>query len=131
MPSETIKKYIAAEPASVQRFLRQIYRAVRKGAPKATEKLAWGMPTLFQEGNLLHFAAFKNHASLFPGSDAIVHFKKALSRFETSKGTIQFPFSEKLPVALITQIANYCVKRNVAKAAARKAKSRVRRPKNR
>jgi uncharacterized protein YdhG (YjbR/CyaY superfamily) len=91
MPSQTIRTYIANEPAPIQKVLKQIHKAARTGAPKATEKLAWGMPTLYLEGNLLHFAAFKNHASLFPGTDAIVFFKKDLARFTTSKGTIQFP----------------------------------------
>lgn len=126
-PPKTIKQYIDNEPAPVQKILKQVHKAVRAGAPKATEKLAWGMPTLYLEGNLLHFAAFKNHASLFPGPDAISCFWKDLARFETSKGTIQFPYTEKLPVTLITRIARYCVKRNLAKAAARKSKKRARR----
>jgi uncharacterized protein YdhG (YjbR/CyaY superfamily) len=124
----TIKEYIAGEDKEVQPRLKQMHALLRKVAPKATEKLAWGMPTLCLEGNLFHFAAFKNHMSLFPGGEVIKHFKKETVNYTTSKGTIQFPYEEKLPVALIARIAKFCVKRNLteakAKAAAKKAKTR-------
>lgn len=122
---ETIRNYIKSEPAEVQKYLKRMYAIVRKAAPKAaTEKLAWSMPTLCLEGNLLHFCAFNHHLSLFPGTDAIKHFEKDLKKFQTSKGTIQFPYEEALPVALITRIVKFCVKRNLANAKAKKLKSK-------
>jgi len=117
---ENITTYIQSEPASIQKVLKQMRALVKKTVPKATEKLAWGMPTFYLEGNLLHFAAFKNHMSIFPGTDAITHFKKDLARFQTSKGTIQIPYEEKLPTALVAKIVKFCVKRNLSKAAAKK-----------
>jgi uncharacterized protein YdhG (YjbR/CyaY superfamily) len=128
MPTpDQISAYIRNEPAPVRKVLKQVRALVGKTAPKATEKLAWGMPTFYLEGNLLHFAAFKNHMSLFPGTDAILHFKKQLARYHTSKGTIQFPYADPIPTALVTKIVKYCVKRNLAKAATRKKKKKKKR----
>ena len=119
---KTIIEYIRNEPAPIRKVLKEMRALVAKSAPLATEKLAWGMPTFYLEGNLLHFAAFKNHMSLFPGSDAVAKFKKALPRFESSKGTIQIPYGIPLPAGVIARIVKYCVKRNLAKAEAKRKK---------
>lgn len=113
---KTIDEYIANEPKDIQKLLKQMRSLVRKAAPKASEKIAWGMPTFYLEGNLLHFAAFKEHLSLFPMPDTIAHFKKELAKFETSKGTVHFPYGKAIPAALLTKITKFCVKRNLAKA---------------
>lgn len=114
---ETVSEYIANEPVAIRKVLRTMRALTRRAAPRATEKLAWGMPTLVLEGNLLHFAAFKNHLSLFPGKAAMQTFQKDLHRFQTSKGTIQFPYDQAIPVALVTRIVKFCVKQNLADAA--------------
>jgi uncharacterized protein YdhG (YjbR/CyaY superfamily) len=115
-----IDEYILNEPTPIQKILKKVRTLVRKSAPRATEKIAWGMPTFYLEGNLLHFAAFKNHMSIFPGPDAITHFKKELAPYQTSKGTIQISYDVPIPVALVTKIVKYCVKQNLAKADAKK-----------
>jgi uncharacterized protein YdhG (YjbR/CyaY superfamily) len=117
-----ISEYIRNEPAPVQKVLKQVRALIAKLAPDATEKLAWSMPTFYLEGNLLHFAAFKNHMSIFPGSDAIAHFAKETARYTTSKGTLQIPYGQPLPTALLTKIVKFCVKRNLSAAAAKKKK---------
>jgi uncharacterized protein YdhG (YjbR/CyaY superfamily) len=119
-----IDDYIRNESASIQKILRTVRSLVKKTAPKASEKIAWGMPTFYLEGNLLHFAAFQNHMSIFPGADAIVYFKKELVRYTTSKGTIQIPYDEKIPVALVKKIVKFCMKRNLARAATKKKLAR-------
>ncbi len=123
---KNISSYIRNEPAPVQKVLRRVRTLVAKAAPRATEKLAWGMPTFYLEGNLLHFAAFKEHMSIFPGTDAIIHFKRELARFPTSKGTIQIPYEESIPAALVAKIVKYCVKRNLAKAEAKARRKKKR-----
>jgi uncharacterized protein YdhG (YjbR/CyaY superfamily) len=125
-PSD-IDSYIRNEPAPIQKKLRTVRSLIRKAAPKATEKIAWGMPTLYLEGNLIHFAAFKGHLSLFPGTAAILHFKKDLIRYKTSKGTIQIPYDLPIPAALVIQITKYCVKRNLAAVEAKKKAKAARR----
>lgn len=117
---QAIDQYINDEPsADIKKALKAMRALVRKAAPKATEKLAWNMPTLYLEGNLVHFAAFQDHLSLFPGPDAIVHFKKELAPYPTSKGTIQFPYGKAVPAGLVTRIVKFCARRNLAKAQAK------------
>jgi uncharacterized protein YdhG (YjbR/CyaY superfamily) len=121
---DSIRDYIQAEPPKPRAALKKIYAIVKKAAPRAGEKLAWGMPTLTLEGNLVHFAAFKNHLSLFPGPNAIERFGPQLKKYVTSRGTIQFPYDQALPVGLITRIVKYRVKENLARAARKKKKKR-------
>lgn len=131
---EKIAGYIKREPAHAKKALKQMQALVRKLVPRATEKLAWGMPTFYLEGNLLHYAAFKNHMSLFPGTDAVERFKPELSRYQTSKGTIQIPYGDSIPAALIGRIVKFCVKRNLARAQSKnrtKAKKSVKATRNR
>jgi uncharacterized protein YdhG (YjbR/CyaY superfamily) len=123
-----ISDYIKNERATTQKPLKKLRALLRKAAPKAIEKLAWGMPTFYLEGNLFHFAAFKNHMSFFAGTDAVEHFNKELGDLVTSKATIHLSYEKELPAALITKIAKYCVRRNLAitEAKAKKKKSKKR-----
>ena len=104
---ETIDAYIAAFPASVQKRLQQVRRAVVAAAPKATPAISYGMPAFVLNGNRIYFAAFKKHIGLYPGPAAILEFKEALAGFHTSKGTIQFPFDAPLPLPLIKKIVRF------------------------
>ncbi len=69
-----IDDYIAAFPAEVRERLQSIRRAVRRLAPDAVEKISYQIPTFALHGNLVHFAAFKNHIGLYPGTTAIETF---------------------------------------------------------
>ncbi len=79
------------------------------------------MPAFHYKGVLVWFAAFSDHCSLFPGSSIIEAFKEDLTRYPTSKGTIQFPIDKPLPARLLKKL----VKARVA-AVERKAESRRR-----
>ncbi|MBL7717076.1 MAG: DUF1801 domain-containing protein [Bdellovibrionales bacterium] len=111
-----IDTYIEQEAPLAKRYLKAVRTLIRKTVPKATEKIAWGMPTFYLEGNLIHFAAFKNHISLFPGSDAVAKFKKEWAKHgDISKGTMQLPYQNALPQALVRKIVKFCVSRNLSK----------------
>jgi len=63
---------------------------------------------------VLYFSAFKNHYSLFGATEGVRRaFKKELSRYEVTKGTIRFPLDERVPVKLIRGIAKYRGKENL------------------
>ena len=117
---ENIDEYIKAASPEVRKILKKMRSIIRKSAPQAKEKIAWGMPTYHLEGNLVHFAAFKKHISLFPGSEPIRHFKKELLDYKTSKGTIQIPYDAAIPVALVSKIVKFCVRLNLVSAEAKK-----------
>ena len=108
----TIDEYIDACPAPVRPRLRRIRSAIRRAAPKAQEKIAYRIPTFTLRGNLVHFAAFKAHIGLYPGPEAIAAFAPELQKYRTTKGAIQFPHDEPLPLALISRIVKSCVRAN-------------------
>lgn len=116
----TIDAYIATFPASTQALLQQMRSTIAKAAPKAEEAISYGMPTFKLQGNLVHFAGYKNHIGFYPAPSGIVNFAEDLKKYQTSKGAIQFPIDEKLPLALVTKIVKFRVKENLAKAAAKK-----------
>jgi len=105
-----IDEYIEQFPEEVQKVLQKVRRTIKKEAPNATEAMGYGVPTFKLNGNLVNFAAFKNHIGIYPGPDAIKAFKKELAGYKTSTGTIQFPLAKPIPYDLIRDIIRYRVK---------------------
>ena len=97
-------------------ILQKIRQTVKKAAPDATEKISYQMPTFYLNGNLVHFAAFKNHIGFYPTPSGTAKFKKEISGYQAAKGSIQFPLDEPIPYDLIRQIVEFRVKENSAKA---------------
>jgi uncharacterized protein YdhG (YjbR/CyaY superfamily) len=113
---QSIDKYIESFPSDIQEILQKIRETVKKAAPDAEETISYQIPTFKFLGNLVHFAAFKNHIGFYPTSKAIEVFRQGLKSYETSKGTIRFPLNEKIPYALIARITKYRVEENLKKA---------------
>lgn len=112
----TIDEYIAGFPSHVQSILQTIRETVRAAAPEATETIKYAMPTYVLNGNLVHFAAFKNHIGFYPVPSGIEKFKKELSGYKGAKGSVQFPLDEPMPYDLIRRIVEFRVKENKARA---------------
>jgi uncharacterized protein YdhG (YjbR/CyaY superfamily) len=112
---DNIDEYIALFPAEIQVLLQKIREAIKKSAPEAEEVISYGMPTFKQNGNLVHFAAFKDHIGFFPTPSGVVAFKKELEPYSTSKGTIRFPMDKPIPFALIKKIVEFRVRENLSK----------------
>lgn len=104
-----VEEYISSKAEEVQPLLQKIRETIRNAAPNASEKMSWQMPTFWQGENLIHFAAFKNHISIFPGGEATEVFSERLIGYKTSKGTIQFPLNKPIDYSLITQITQWRV----------------------
>lgn len=117
---QTIDDYIAGFPPDIQDILQKIRQTIREAAPEAEEKISYQMPTFYLKGNLVHFAAFKNHIGFYPVPTAIEKFKKALSAYKGAKGSVQFPLDQPMPYDLIRKIVKFRVKENLAKAKAKK-----------
>jgi uncharacterized protein YdhG (YjbR/CyaY superfamily) len=117
----SIDEYIAEFPADVREMLETIRFTIAENAPLAEECINYGMPTFKLEGNLVHFAAYKNHLGFYPGSSGVSNFEKELMKYPTSKGAIQFPLNEDVPVNLIAKIVKFRVKENLEKAAVKKS----------
>ena len=120
---ENIDAYIEGFPEAVQTALQEVRAAIKKAAPEATEAIKYAMPTFVLNGNLVHFAAYKHHISIYPVPTGDATFDKLMAPYETSgKGTVQFPLDQPMPVALIEKIVQYQVRRNKEKAKAKMEK---------
>jgi uncharacterized protein YdhG (YjbR/CyaY superfamily) len=108
-----IDEYIKGFPRHIQQLLEEMRTTIRKAAPAAEEAIKYAMPTFVLNGNLVHFAAFKNHIGFYPAPSGIEAFKKELSAYEGSKGAIRFPLDKPLPLALVSKIVKYRVKNNI------------------
>lgn len=113
----TIDEYIAAFPETVQARLAALRATVRQHAPQATERMSYGMPTYYLDGNLVHFAAYAHHIGFYPTPTGITAFQDALARYKSAKGSVQFPHTEPLPLELVAAMVQFRVTENARKAA--------------
>ncbi|MDZ5724425.1 iron chaperone [Acetobacterium sp. K1/6] len=120
-----VDAYIRQFPADVQVILQQIRQVIREVVPEADEKISYQMPTFFLDGNLVHFAAHKNHIGFYPAPSGIEKFKKELSIYKGAKGSVQFPLNEPMPFDLIRKIVVFRVVENQMKAKNKQKKSEI------
>lgn len=112
-----VAAYIASFPPVVRTLLEKIRSTISKAAPEAEQTISYQIPTFKLHGNLVHFAAFKQHIGFYPGASGIAQFKDELSVYKSAKGSVQFPLDKPLPVGLITRMVKFRVKENMEKAA--------------
>ncbi len=104
-----IDDYLKSVAPTQRAELEKVVTLVRHLVPDTEEKIAYGVPTFKYKGkNMLHFAAFKDHMSLFPGSQPIAAFADQLKGYKTTKGTIQFTLEKPLPEPLLKDIILQC-----------------------
>ena len=115
----TIDDYIAQFPEDVQKMLQELRAVIRTAAPDAEEKISYQMPTFYLNGNLVHFAAYKNHIGFYPAPSGIERFKEELSPYAGAKGSVQFPLNQPVPFDLVARITTFRAEENRAKASAR------------
>ena len=117
---KSVDEYIAAFPKETQELLEEIRSVIKKAAPEAEETINYAMPTLKLNGNLVHFAAYKNHIGFYPAPHGIDAFKDELSVYKGAKGSVQFPLNKPMPLDLISRIVKFRVKQNLEKGAKKK-----------
>ena len=104
-PTTTVDDYLARLPVQARSALSQMRDVIRSVVPRdSTEVISYKMPAFKRGGILVWYGAFANHVSLFPGGSVLKTLSNDLTKFKTSKGTIQFPLGQPLPVALIKRI---------------------------
>lgn len=112
---KTIEEYIQSFPSEIQVILSEIRKAISEELPDAEEKISYQMPTFFLNGNVVHFAAFKNHIGFYPLPSGMEFFSEELSKYKTGKGSIQFPLDQPMPIELIKRIARFRANENLKK----------------
>ncbi|HNP74009.1 MAG TPA: DUF1801 domain-containing protein, partial [Kouleothrix sp.] len=115
----SIDEYIAGFPPDIQALLEAVRATIRAAAPEAQEKISYQMPTFFLAGNLVHFAALKHHIGFYPTPSGIEAFKSETSLYKSTKGALQFPLGQPLPLDLIDRIVRFRVAENLGRAAAK------------
>lgn len=105
----TVDEYILQFPVEVQAILQTLRKLVKDISPEAEEKMSYQMPTYYLKGNLVHFAAYKNHIGFYPTPTGIEAFKDELSDYKSAKGSVQFPIDKPIPFELIKRIVEFRV----------------------
>jgi len=113
LPYQTIDEYILQFPLVIRNKLNALRTLIKEISPEATEKISWGMPTFYFHGNLVHFAAHKNHIGFYPGSDCVEQFSEFLGDLKHSKGAIQFPNDKDIPKNLVEKLVLYRIAENL------------------
>jgi uncharacterized protein YdhG (YjbR/CyaY superfamily) len=115
----TIDEYIAGFPEDIRAILQKVRTTIRKAAPGAGERISYQIPTFTLGGNLVHFAAFKQHIGFYPGSTGIAAFKEELSSYKSARGSVQFPLDKPIPYGLIGRIVRFRIRENLNRERAR------------
>lgn len=120
-PAKTTDQYIAGFPPAVKKQLEQIRKTIRDHAPGAVEGISYGMPGFKYKGKpLVYFAGYENHIGFYATPTGHEAFKKDLAGYKTGKGSVQFPLTEPMPLALIKKIVLFRVKENDTLAESKK-----------
>jgi uncharacterized protein YdhG (YjbR/CyaY superfamily) len=121
---KTVQEYISAQSAPAKTMLQQMRSTIKEAAPGAEEVISYNMPAFKLNGMLVWYAAFKNHIGFYPRPSGLDAFKKEIAVYKRTKGAVQFPMDQPLPLALVTKIVKYRVKENKAEAAAKAVKKK-------
>lgn len=113
-----IDEYIAQFPPVVQEIMHTIRFIITQEAPDAEEAISYQIPTFkLNHKNFIHFAAFKNHVSVYPAPIGNPDFDGDLKNYASGKGTAKFSVDQPIPYKLIIEIVRYRIKENIQKAA--------------
>lgn len=105
----SIDAYIAAQPEAARAALEAVRAAIRRGMPKAEERIAYGMPAYSLNGKqVLYFAGWKTHVTVYPTSRAMeAAMAQALAPHRAAKDSLHFKLNSPMPVGLIERIAAF------------------------
>lgn len=103
----SVEEYFSWFPPKIQAKLQQMRETLREALPHAKEVISYSMPAFKTTEVLVYYAAAKKHMGYYPTGSGVSEFKNELSGYVTSKGAIQFPYDQDLPLELISQIAQF------------------------
>ena len=102
-----ISDYIVHQRVLAQPHLTAMYQALQQALPTAKERISYSMPAFRQGQVLVYFGANRDFLGFYPTAAPIAQFAEQLAGYRTSKGAIQFPYDQPLPVDLIVEIAQW------------------------
>lgn len=114
--NQDVDSYIAKAPKEIQSKLKELRKAIKTAAPKAEEKISYGMPYYAYKGRLAYFAYAKHHIGLYAMPPIVKDYANELKKYKTATATIRFPLNEELPIPLIKKLVRAGLRNNEAKA---------------
>lgn len=102
-----VKSYINSFSGVTKDKLLEMQSIIKSVVPEAEEIISYAMPAYKINGVLVYFAGNKNHIGFYPTGSGIKAFEKELGDYTWSKGALQFPLNEPLPVDLIKRMVNF------------------------
>lgn len=112
---DPVSAYISRFPEDTAKMLQLLRGCIQSAAPNAEEYIGYGMPAYKQNGPLVYFAGYAKHIGLYPTGEGIKHFEPLLTAYKTSKGAVQLPLNQALPIDLISAIVQHRVLVNLSK----------------
>jgi len=109
---KTVDKYIADAPKEIQPKLKALRKVIKATAPKAEEKISYGMPYYGLNGRLVYFASTKNHIGLYIPPPIIAQHAKELKGYGTTVSAVHLDNKKPLPIALIKKLVKARMKYN-------------------
>ncbi|RCH55843.1 hypothetical protein DJ568_03550 [Mucilaginibacter hurinus] len=122
MPAKNIDEYISGFPADIQRRLQEVRTAIKQAVPEAEEAIKYAIPTFVLNGNIVSFAAYKNHIGVYPVPKGDEKFERAIASFKAEKSTAQFRHNMPIPLQMISELTRLRVKEMSEEAAVKKIK---------
>jgi len=104
----SIDQYIGTFPEEVQKKLEEIRATIKAIVPDAKEKISYQIPCFELNGrNLIHFAGWNRHISMYPIPAGDAAFEKKIARYSAGRGTLKFPLDEPIPLELISDVIRF------------------------
>ncbi len=122
--TKTVDQYIENFSTETQERLVEIRKVIKEVAPEAIESFAYGLAAYKIYGKpLVYFGGFAHHIGFYATPTGHAAFAQELAHFKQGKGSVQFPHTDDLPLALIARIVRYRVEENSAKITPRSKKN--------
>lgn len=107
MSSLLVDQYIQQFPLQTQEKLQELRSLILAIAPEAQEVISYKMPAYKIKSIMVYFAGYANHIGFYPTGQGMEAFKHKMGNYKHSKGAVQFPIDQPLPVDLITEIVEF------------------------
>jgi len=104
---KSVLQYLSTLPEDIQFKVEELRETIRQAAPEATEVISYNMPAYKMNKVLVYFAVYRNHIGFYPTGSGIAAFQKEIAAYKNSKGAVQFPINEKLPLALVSRMVKF------------------------
>ena len=109
--SRDVDAYIKQFSKDIQSILTKVRNTIQEAALATEEAMVYKIPTFKLDGkNLVHFAGHAKHIGFYPTPSGIEKFKKEISKYKSSKGSVQFPLDEPIAYELIKKMTKFRLK---------------------